>query len=219
MFPDLKTQAKAIIFDADGTLFDSFELIVSAYKHVSETHNLRVPSPEEIRGQLGNSLPDIFKTFYPNHTIKELLDTNNTYIAANTMKSEAFEGINELLESLQRTGFKLAILTSGGDRILGILEHHGIDQLFASVVHHERITHPKPHSEGFLLAARECGIRPGEGVMIGDTVNDILTGKNAGALASIGITHGYGRREDLVDAGADFIVNSLSELNELFTKD
>ncbi len=216
MFPDLKTQAKAIIFDADGTLFNSFELIVSAYKHVSETHNLRVPSPEEIRGQLGNSLPDIFKLFYPNHDIEELLNTNSTFIAANTMKSEAFEGMNELLETLRRNGFKLAILTSGGVRISGILEHHGINHLFTSVVHHERITNPKPHCEGFLLAAKECGIRPDEGVMIGDTVNDILTGKNAGALASIGITHGYGMREDLISAEADYIVDSLSELNELF---
>ncbi len=216
MLPDLKTQTKAIIFDADGTLFNSFELIVAAYRHVSETHNLRIPSPEEIRVQLGNPLPDIFKLFYPNNDIQELLNTNSTFIAANMMKSEAYKGIDELLESLRKSGFKLAILTSGGAKIIELLEHHGITHQFDSVVHHERVTHYKPHPEGFLLAAKECGISANQCVMIGDTVADIMTGKNAGALATIGITHCYGKREDLEAAKPDWIVDSLSELTELF---
>src|SRR6478735_1181808 len=159
--------AKTIVFDADGTLFDTFELIVSAYQHVAKTHSLRSPSPSEVRAQLGNALPDIFRHFYPNANIQELLDTNNTYFAANAMKSKAFEGVEDLLESLHDQGFNLAILTSGGANVHKVLKLHGIDQYFSSVVHHERIKQPKPDPEGLLLACLECGSDPGETVMIG----------------------------------------------------
>lgn len=77
------TKAKAIIFDADGTLLNSFELIVSAYRHVATTHGLRIPTPQEIRTELGRPLPDIFETFYPVHNIQELLYTNSQFIADN----------------------------------------------------------------------------------------------------------------------------------------
>ena len=208
-------EAKAIVFDADGTLFNSFELIVASYKHISETHNLRVPTPDEIRLQLGNSLPDIFQDFYPEHNVLELLKTNNAFMAANLMKSEAYEGLNEMLELLHDLGFKLAILTSGGHNIVNVLKHHRIDKYFASIVHHERITKPKPDPEGFLLAAKECDVDANESVMVGDTVNDVLVGKNALSLATVAITHGYGNSDDLVKAGADYIVDSLSHFSDL----
>ncbi len=212
---NFKLQPKAVIFDADGTLFNSFELIYSAYQHVAVTHSLRTPTPEEIRVQMGNSLPDIFQALYPGHDVTELLQTNNTYVAANAMKYEAFEGLREVLQLLQYRDIKLAILTSGGANVLKILKHHDVEHYFTSVVHHERITNPKPDPEGFLLAARECDVKPGDAIMVGDTVSDVLTGKNARALATVAITHGYGLRDDLVEANPDFIVDSLHEFAKL----
>lgn len=215
MITTSKLRPKAVIFDADGTLFNSFELIVSAYRHVAKTHNLRPPAPEEVRRQLGNSLPDIFRAFYPEANIEELLKTNNAFVAANTMKAEGFEGMQEMLAALAGQGLKLAILTSGGANIHNSLKHHGIEHYFNSVVHHERIHKPKPDPEGFFLAVSECGVEPDLAVMVGDTVNDILTGKNAGALATVAITHGYGLRSDLVNASPDFVVDGLQELTAL----
>lgn len=210
---------KAVIFDADGTLLNSFELIYSAYVHVAETHGLKVPSPEEIRSQMGNPLPDIFKTLYPGEDLQALLETNNTYVAANTMKSRAFEGVDELLNELKDMGLQLAILTSGGPKIQNILDHHNWSQYFSSVVHHERILRPKPDAEGFLLAAKECGVTPQEAIMVGDTVVDIETGNNADAFCTIALTHGFGTKEDLQHAKPDYIVESLHELKALMASD
>jgi pyrophosphatase PpaX len=201
---------KAIIFDADGTLLDSFELIYAAYTHVATVHGLNIPTPKEIRSQMGNPLPDIFKLLYPHEDIETLLDTNSNFIAANTMSSKAFEGVDELLEDLTKSGYKLAILTSGGPKIHNILQKHGWDGYFTSVVHHERLAKPKPDAEGFLLATNECSVTPQEAVMIGDTVVDIDTGKNAGALCTIAVTHGFGRKRDLFNAKPDYLVDSLS---------
>lgn len=206
---------KAIIFDADGTLLDSFELIYSAYKYVALEHHLQAPTANEVRNELGRPLPDIFATFYPEQNISELLETNSRYVAANTMKSKAFDGVEELLSSLKDRGYVLAILTSGGPKIVNILEHHGIDKYFASIVHHERIKHPKPHPEGFFLAAKECGVLPEEAVMVGDTDVDVETAKNANAFSSIAITHGYHSVVRLKESEPDYMVDSLHEIIDL----
>ncbi len=206
-----------VIFDADGTLFDTFEMIVSAYRHVSMTHGLRVPEPDEIRALLGSPITDMFKAFYPGENIESLLETNNTYVAANVMKSEAFEGVQELLETLKERGIKLAILTSGLSNIHGVLKEHNLDNYFTSVVHGGRVKYPKPHPEGFLLACSECNVEPRKTVMVGDTPFDINAGKNAGALATIALTHGYGTVKDLTAAKPDYIAKSIFEVGELLS--
>ncbi len=206
---------KAVIFDADGTLLNSFELIYSAYVHVAKTHGLKVPSPEEIRSQMGNPLPDIFKSLYPGEDLRALLETNNSYVSANTMKSKAFEGVDELLSELRDMGLRLAILTSGGHKIQNILDHHNWSQYFSSVVHHERILRPKPDAEGFLLAAKECGVTPQEAIMVGDTVVDIETGNNAEAFSTIALTHRFGTEEDLLHAKPDYLVDSLAAIKPI----
>jgi phosphoglycolate phosphatase len=208
-------QVEAVVFDADGTLFNTFELVVSAYRHVSETYGLPVPDADEIKAQMGRPLPDIFESLYPGQNVQTLLDTNNDFVAANSMKSEAFEGVCELLEDLTSRGIKLSMLTSGGSTIHSILKRHDLDTYFASVVHHERIKKPKPDPEGFYLACKECGAAPQHSIMVGDTIFDIRTGQNAHALATIALTHGYGLAEDLAAAKPDYIAHDLSEVGKI----
>jgi HAD superfamily hydrolase (TIGR01662 family) len=211
-------KCRAVVFDADGTLFDTFELIVSAYRHVAETHNLRVPEPNEVRSQLGKALPDIFKYFYPDQDIQTLLNTNNTYVAANTMNSKAFSGVHELLRELTNEGITVAILTGGGAKVHNVLKQHKLDQYFTSIVHHERVQNPKPDPEGFLLACTECHVKPGETVMVGDTTFDIETGKNAHALATIAVTYGFGGAEDLERVNADYTANDIFDVKMILSK-
>lgn len=215
ILPSNMSTLKAVIFDADGTLLNSFELIYSAYVHVSKTHGLHVPTPEKVRSLMGNPLTEMFETLYPGEDIATLIQTNSTYVAANVIKSEAFEGVDELLSDLQGMGLKLAILTSGGHKIQNILEHHNWGRYFSSVVHIERLKKPKPDAEGFLLAAEECNVKPQEAIMVGDTVIDIQTGKNAGALATIALTHGFGTKEDLTHAKPDYLLDSLEAIQSI----
>lgn len=209
--------AKAIIFDADGTLFDSFEMIVAAYTHVSVSHGLPVPNSNDIRLKLGSPLHDMFHAFYPGVDIEPLLITNHDYVSKNIMKSEAFEGVELLLKELTSKNIKLGILTSGTASILATLEHHNLRQYFDSVVYTERIKKPKPDPEGFLLACHECGVLPEHALMVGDTIFDIETGRNAGALGTIAITHGFGNREDLEYSKPDFTVQNIFELRQLLS--
>lgn len=209
---------EAIIFDADGTLFDSFEVIVAAYTHISTTHGLPIPAPDDVRSRLGSPLHDMFKAFYPDADIEKLLLTNHDYMSVNITKSKTFEGVQALLDDLTSKGIKLGILTSGTATIVATLEHHNLRHYFSSIVYTERIQKPKPDPEGFLLACHECEVQPEHALMVGDTVFDIETGKNAGALATIAITHGFGNPLDLDSSEPDYTVQNIAELRQLLSK-
>lgn len=209
-----KHSIHTVVFDADGTLFNSFELINEAYVHVAEVHGLEPPTPEQIRDKLRQALPiaEIFRSFYPDHDIQSLLHTNGEFGTKHALRVAAFEGLHDLLAELKARQLKMAILTGGSHKINDWLAAHNIDGYFASVVHSERTDHHKPHPGGFHLAVQECGASAEQAVMVGDSFNDILAGKNGGARATIGVTHGLGSREDLEQADADYLVDSLPEI-------
>jgi HAD superfamily hydrolase (TIGR01549 family) len=208
---------KAVIFDADGTLFDSFELIVAAYTHVSVTHNLPIPQPDMIRSQLGRPLIDMFRTFYPDQDLQQLLETNDRFFSINVLKSKSFEGVAELLDQLTANGMKVAILTSGTSTVHNVLAQHNLTKYFTSVVHAKRVVKSKPDPEGYLLACRECDVDPFSTIMVGDTIYDIETGKNAGAGATIAFTHGYGIETELLAAKPTYIAHSIFEVGRIIT--
>lgn len=209
---------EAVVFDADGTLFNSFELIVEAYTHVAKTHNLAEPSVDMIKKhlRLANPLSVILADLFPGSDVAELAVTNNTFYVENALRVAGYEGMQDMLDQLADKGISMAILTGGTHKVHDILRLHQVSHYFMSVVHSERITEHKPHPEGYLLALKECGnIAPENSVMVGDSPSDIGAGLRAGARATIGLTHGNASRQDLVDAGADYIVDSLHEARAL----
>lgn len=205
---------KAVVFDSDGTLLDSFEFIVGAYAYVAARFGYPVPTPDMVRAQLRMAPPlhQILHTFFPDEDVDELLKVNNEYILANTAGAKGFTHLEEMLQTLVDKGLKLAIVTGGNHKVNDILTNHEIDHFFTSVVHSERVKVSKPDPEGFLLAVQECGVLPSEAIMVGDSPTDILAGKNGKAAITIGVTHGNGSREDLEAANTDYIVDSLEEL-------
>lgn len=206
------TPLGAVIFDADGTLFNTKELIMAAYGHVASLHGLRPPTEEDFQRHIGKSLYDIYLGMYPEADPVELVRANGEFMAVNITKSMAFDGLHDMLQGLKDEGLRLGILTGGRETIHEVLVHHEISHFFGSVVHSGRIEKSKPDPEGVLLALGELGIQASEAAMVGDMTFDILAGKNAGVRTTIGVTHGFGSRESLEKAGADFILPNLAEV-------
>lgn len=208
---------KAVIFDSDGTLIDGFEFIVSAYAHVAALHGRPAPTEEAIKGELSlaKALPDIYRTFFPDLDANQLVQENGDFFAANGSLMPAYGGLHEMLETLKAHGFKMGIVTGGDHRIHDLFRTHDIESYFASIVHCNRVSKAKPDAEGFLLAAKECGVLPEEAMMVGDSPNDIFAGKNAGAGFTVGITHGHGSQEALTSSDPDYMVHNLGELQQL----
>jgi pyrophosphatase PpaX len=208
---------KAIVFDSDGTLIDGFEFIVSAYAHVAALHGRPAPTEEEIKGQLSQAkaLPDIFATFFPGIDVDQMVRENGEFFVANGSSMPTYEGLYQMLETVKALEFKMAILTGANHKIHDLFRTHNIEHYFDSIVHCDRVSSAKPDPEGYLLAAKECGVLPEETVMIGDSPNDIFAGKNAGARYTVGITHGHGSLAALKASDPDYMVHSLGELEQL----
>lgn len=125
-----------------------------------------------------------------------------------------YDGIAALLSELDESGWLLGVATGKSDRGLErCLDHHGLRGLFVTLQTADR--HPsKPHPSMVYQAMADAGSDSGGTVVIGDTVYDIHMGKAAGAR-TIGVSWGYHPVSELREAGADYIAESIAELNML----
>src|SRR3989344_8568465 len=213
----MKSDIKAVIFDADGTILDTRELIFQAYEHVLSLHGYQIPEREKIAEHGGFSAERTYSHFAPDHDAKELTLIHRAFQNEHLDLGAAYEGLHDLLSKLQAADLKIGVCTSRGSNVLPLLEHAGIRHYCASIVHFEMVTNAKPHPEGLLKICDEITVRPSRVVLVGDTEEDIGAGKAAGVAFSIGITHGFGSRAVLLGGGADHIVDHLSKILLLVT--
>ncbi|WP_160677829.1 pyrophosphatase PpaX [Clostridium sp. C8-1-8] len=172
---------KAVLFDLDGTLLDTNELIINSFKYTFKSMlNIDV-SDEEITKNFGSPLYVSFKN-YTEDRIEEMIKVYRDYNEErhDTM-CYAFDGVEILLSSLKQMGIKLGIVTSKrrslaekGLKIAGIYDYLDI------IITPEDTENHKPHGEPALKACKELGISTKEAIMVGDSHFDIMCGKNAG---------------------------------------
>ena len=201
-----------IIFDVDGTLFDTASLIYDAYDHLAEVYGYEKPNRKQVASLIGRPIPEIIDALFPGVDVPAMMETNMEFVVKNASTVLAYEGLHEMLEGLKLRKIRMGILTSGSKKVLNLIEHHTVGDYFASVVYADRIVKVKPDPEGFELALKEMGTRASETIMVGDLPPDVQVGKKGGALATIGVTHGFGTKTVLKAAGADYIIDSLHEL-------
>jgi len=206
---------QALIFDIDGTLINSPALIFAAKAHLADKFDLPPRTEAEIRVQIGKPLLEMYEGLWPDADGPALLKENNEYVRKNYHKASTFEGLHDLLERFRQQGIVMVAVTGGGASVADVLKRHKIHQYFAALVHSEMVQKHKPDPEGVHMALVAAGIKPGAAVMVGDMHYDIGAGKNAGVLATVGVTHGFGSREQLEEAGADYIIDSLSQLPDV----
>lgn len=201
------SKIKAVLFDLDGTLRDTREVIYPAIQHALVTHTGKSPTREQMKKQIHHH-SEIHKEFAPDipHDVFEA--TYKERVGLLRDKTVVYEGVIQLLESLKQQGYKLGIVSSAysaGEYLKSIDALHFFDAIVGGPDTKEH----KPHPDPVLLALQRMGTSPQETVLIGDLSVDIEAAKNAGLKATIGITHGFGTREELSDAGCDSIIDSL----------
>lgn len=202
-----------ILFDLDGTLINTNDLIVHTFQHVlKEELGLEV-SAEELYTYFGEPLPATMARWSPARA-EELADAYRIYNMANHDRLlRQFEGVREALEELRTAGVKLAVVTSKKrDTALQGLRVSGLTQFFDAVVGMDETEKHKPDAEPALLALARMGEQPGDHVlMVGDSKFDILCGHNAGIkTAAVGWT--VQRREVLSESGPDHWIEHPAEL-------
>ncbi|MHB1318303.1 MAG: HAD family hydrolase [Anaerolineae bacterium] len=126
-------------------------------------------------------------------------------------ESATVAGSERLLRTLVGR-YRLAVVTTRGrPEATAFLEHSGLRPYFEAVVTRQDVLRMKPHPEPVRTAAKLLGVPTGACLMIGDTVNDMLAARRAGAYA-IGVLSGFGERRELEKAGADLILERPADL-------
>jgi phosphoglycolate phosphatase len=215
---DAMNAPRLAIFDCDGTLVDSQANICMAMEHAFEEAGMAPPPRPAIRRTVGLSLVEIMRNLLPDageeqhREMAERYRTSYLTLRSNGLEHEPlYDGMAAVLSELDENGWLLGVATGKSDRGLErCLDHHGIKGLFVTLQTADR--HPsKPHPSMVWQALADAGAEAADAVMIGDTVYDIHMGKAAGCR-TIGVNWGYHPLDELREAGADHLVESMEEL-------
>lgn len=196
------------VFDCDGTLVDSGATITAALRITFEQNGLDVPPPSLSRKVIGLSLVESMAALMPDLPVERHIELAEDYKlafqklrAAGAVEEPLFEGVPDLLDTLEDDGWLLAVATGKSDRGLKhCLELHGIHARFVSLQTADR--HPsKPHPSMVEQAIADAGAAPETTIVVGDTSFDMAMAANAGATG-IGAGWGYHDAHELLAAGA-----------------
>ena len=209
---------KLAIFDCDGTLVDSGATIYEALSEAFALHDVPLPPPRESRRVIGLSLTEAMAALLPNAGPAEHLALAETYKACffrarseGRVQEPLFDGILDLLDTLESDGWLLAVATGKSDRGLRhCLERHDIHARFVSLQTADR--HPSKPDPGMALAAiAEAAVDPARTIVVGDTAFDMGMARAAGA-AGIGAAWGYHEAREMLDAGASAVAEAPGEV-------
>lgn len=210
---------KAILFDLDGTLTDSGEGIINCAAMALEHYGIPVPSWEEMRVFIGPPLRDTFIKFgVPADKAEEAIDIyRSRYIPIGKFENTPYPGIRETLDQLRSQGHQLYVATSKPEGMsVDILEHFDLAKYFTRICGASMDASRSSKSDVIAYLLEQCA-DVSEAVMVGDTAFDV-TGAAAHGIPTIGVSWGYGKIEDMENAGAAAIAHSPEELLELLLK-
>ena len=180
---------KAILFDYDGTIIDTNQLIIDSWDHKYHKHFGGHLTGDDVKWTFGRVLWDSIDEQMQNmghsgYDLDELVASYREYQAQphiNPDKVPPFEGIVDLIKELKSRGYLLGIVTSRGkDSCVRGLAWHGILEDFDAFVTAESTDIHKPEPEPALICCEMLGVEPGEALMVGDSVFDLQCGNAAG---------------------------------------
>ena len=209
------------IFDCDGTLVDSGATIHRALSAAFGQNGLELPPPELSRKIIGLSLTEAMAALLPAEPAERHAAIAEDYKrafwtlrAAGEVEEPLFDGVLELLDTLENDGWLLAVATGKSDRgLMHCLESHDIHARFVSLQTADR--HPsKPHPSMVEQALADAGAAAETSIVIGDTSFDMAMAVNAGARG-IGAGWGYHDAEELLEAGAVAVADQPLDVLEV----
>ena len=204
-----------VLFDMDGTLTDSQEGIVKSVSYALERLGRELPPRDTLTAFIGPPLHESFSAICgmdEAETERAVCEFRDYFARRGWAENVPYEGMAEFLAALRAAGLRLIVATSKPESFARkILEHFALERYFDLICG----SHPEDKSSAdkasVVRAALTRAGAPKRAVMVGDRRHDIY-GAHANGLEAIGVLYGYGSREELSTAGADFLAADLDEL-------
>ena len=170
-----------VVFDLEGTLVDTTELILASFQHVLEAHAPGRFRREDMISFIGPSLNETFQKIDPENaaTLVEAYQKHNREHHDDLIKE--YPGVDETVATLAAQGWKLGVVTTKRkDMAYRGLEVTGLLPYFSTIVTFNDVSKVKPDPEPIEKALSALEAEGHEAIMVGDSYHDILAGKNAG---------------------------------------
>ena len=209
---------KYILFDFDGTLYDTVRGVERSVQYSLRKHGMEEPL-EALKCFAGPPLREKYKEKYgfDEETITQLIrDFQEDYIPYGLYESAPFPGIGELLDELRQNGKKLAVTTLKPISMAQeLLERFGMeDKLDVICGLAGDVSENTTKAQIVGNALKFFGVNAEEAVLVGDTKYDVYGGHEAGVKV-VAVRYGYAAEGELEEAGADVIVDTMEDLRKL----
>ena len=212
---------KLAIFDLDGTLLDTIGDLAEACNYMLGLRGLGSHTRDEYAKMVGNGILNLVKRALPEdrrtdeYVAAARADFLDFYTANIDRYTHPYNGIREVLHSLQAEGWSLAVASNKFDEGTKKLVRTIFPEVVFKTIYGNKEGFPlKPDAALLRIIMDECYATAETTVMIGDSGVDIQTAKNAG-VRSIGCTWGFRPRTELEEFGADYIVDTPADILQI----
>ena len=217
-------QVQAIAFDLDGTLVDSITDLAAAANAMRVELGMPPLPQETIRSHVGDGMGRLVHRALTNQ--RDVLADEalwqqgfaafvRHYDAHLSTHTRPYPDVTAALALLRQSGLPLAVITNKAERFaVKLLQQLNLDSYFSLIVGGDTLPEKKPSPQPLLHVADVLHLAPTQLAMVGDSRNDILAAKAAGALA-VGVDYGYESMAELAQEAAttpDIVISRLSEL-------
>lgn len=211
-----------IFFDLDGTLTDSMPGITRAVQYALRHYGIEAEDLNKLKPFVGPPLQDSFREYY-DFSEQDARDAvyvfREYYNVRGWMENAPYAGVRDMLKELKAQGRALYVATSKPDQMAKqVLSHFGLTEYFAFIGGATEDGAREKKDDIIRYVMESCKLTDPETIMmVGDRRHDVEGAHKAGIQAA-GVLYGYGSRNELVKAGADWIAETPKELAELLKK-
>lgn len=170
-----------ILFDLDGTLADTHDLIFDSFNFVLEKYKSVRLTPREILSYFGPPEEVCIVNMLGRENFDTVWEDFVDYYSSHLNESIVFDGIRELLGKLKSSGKLLGVFTAKGTKTAELtLAFHGLKSMFDVIVTGSEVKNHKPDPEGIDIALSKLDVRPSDTIVVGDSTSDYKAAAAAG---------------------------------------
>lgn len=210
-----------IIFDVDGTLAETHELIFASFNHVAEKYLNKLLTNEEIVALFGPTEDVILKEWMKDDYESARKDYFEFYESKHSEMAEIFPGLREAVSIIKEHNILLGIFTGKGRGSAEItLKSIGLYDQFDMILSGDDVDEHKPSPDGINRFIKQYNLKPERVLMVGDAIHDVMASESAGVKCALVLWDEYSRnrckecktdyRFNKVDEFIAFIKNNLS---------
>ena len=212
-----KQKLRAVVFDLDGTLLDTVQDIGAGANLALHRSGLPEHTRQDYVRLVGHGIRRLFSLAVPEGTdaarLEEALQFYLSYYPEHcTEKTDYFPGVQNMLHALQNAGYTLCLLSNKTEKTaIKIMRHYFSDVSWRFVWGNNGVRPLKPATDAGFLICQELGLQPDEILYVGDGDTDMEFASKMGFVAAA-VTWGYRTRQELIDAGAEILLESADDI-------